>query len=124
MESARTPEQDAARSEISRMVERAIDELPETFRLVFLMRMVEQMSIEDTAAALCIDPGTVKTRLHRATERLRRSLGAELASVIEGAFPFAGGRCQRLVAAVLARLPPRISRLEESQGEDQCVLKD
>jgi len=81
------------------------------------------MSVEDTAAALCIDPGTVKTRLHRATERLRRSLSTELASAIEGAFPFAGGRCQRLVAAVLARSSPRIPLLEDTEGEDPCVLE-
>jgi RNA polymerase sigma-70 factor, ECF subfamily len=104
IEPPRTPEQEAARKEIGRMMERAVDDLPEPLRLVFLMRAVEQMSIEETAAALRIEPGTVKTRLHRATARLRKSLGAELASAIEGAFPFAGARCERLIATVLACL--------------------
>jgi RNA polymerase sigma-70 factor (ECF subfamily) len=98
------PEQSAARAEIRSMVERAIDALPAPFRLVFVMRVVEQMSIEETAAALCIPAATVKSRLHRANQQLRDALGAELAAMLEGAFPFGGLRCERLVRAVLARL--------------------
>jgi RNA polymerase sigma-70 factor (ECF subfamily) len=101
-----TPEQAAARAQIRRLVEQAVDALPRPFRLVFLMRVVEQMSTEETAAALHIPPATVKTRLHRANQQLRQSLGAEFAAIFDGAFPFAGERCARLTAAVLHRLAP------------------
>mgnify|MGYP001227053637 CR=1 FL=1 len=101
-----TPEQAAARAQVRRLVERAVDALPTPFRLVFLMRVVEQMTIEETAATLQIPPATVKTRLHRANYQLRLALGAEFAAILEGAFPFAGERCARLTAAVLHRLAP------------------
>lgn len=102
--SAPTPEQLAARMEVRRIVERAIDALPSPFRLVFIMRVIEQMSIEETAAALGIPGATVKTRLHRANQQLRLTLGSELSSVLEGAFPFGGRRCDRLTREVLAKL--------------------
>jgi RNA polymerase sigma-70 factor, ECF subfamily len=97
------PEHIAARAEIRRMVERAIDALPPPFRAVFMMRVVEQMSIEETAAVLAIPAATVKTRLHRATRELRAALRADLAAVFADAFPFAGLRCEELTATVLAR---------------------
>lgn len=98
------PEQVAARAEIRRMVERAVDALPLDFRLVFIMRVVEQMSIEDTASALRLAPATVKSRLHRANQQLRKTLGSELTACLEGAFPFGGLRCERLTRTVLAQL--------------------
>src|SRR5581483_7678098 len=73
------PEQAAARGEIRRIVERAIDRLPAEFRAVFMMRVIEQMSIEETAALLGIPEATVKTRLWRANLALRTALGADLA---------------------------------------------
>ena len=99
------PEHAAAQAEIRRVVEKAVGELSAPFRVVFMMRVVEQMSIEETAAALVIPPATVKTRLHRANEQLRAALGATFAAALEGAFPFAGARCTRLTEGVLARLP-------------------
>lgn len=99
-----SPEQMAARSEIRRIIERAIDALPQTFRLVFTMRVLEQMSIDETASALSIPAATVKTRLHRANQQLRQALGTELAAALDGAFPFAGPRCERLTGSVLSRL--------------------
>jgi RNA polymerase sigma-70 factor (ECF subfamily) len=81
-----------------------MDALPEPFRLVFVMRDVEEMSIEETASHLGIRPETVKTRLHRARRLLRQSLDSQLASSLKGAFPFAGARCARITAAVLSRL--------------------
>jgi RNA polymerase sigma-70 factor (ECF subfamily) len=101
---APTPEQVAARQQIRRLVERAVDDLPAPFRLVFILRVIEQMSIEETAERLGIPSATVKTRLHRANRQLREALGAEFAATFDGAFPFAGARCERLTAAVLARL--------------------
>ena len=81
-----------------------IDELPETFRLVFLMRDVEELSIEETAAQLGIRAETVMTRLHRARKLLRRHLDAKLASALKDTFPFEGARCARITDAVMARL--------------------
>lgn len=103
-----SPETAAARDQIRRLVEAAIDTLPAQFRVVFMMRIVEQMSINDTAASLGIPVATAKTRLHRANQQLRATLGAEFASVFEGAFPFAGARCERLTQAVLQALPPEV----------------
>jgi RNA polymerase sigma-70 factor (ECF subfamily) len=98
------PERSAVQHEIRRLLERAMDALPEPFRLVFVMRDVEEMSIEETASHLGIRPETVKTRLHRARRLLRQSLDSQLASSLKGAFPFAGARCARITAAVLSRL--------------------
>jgi RNA polymerase sigma-70 factor (ECF subfamily) len=100
-----SPEAMAAREQIRRMVEGAIDALPTPFRVVFVMRMVEQMSINETAARLNIPVATAKTRLHRANQHLRTTLGAALAAVFDGVFPFGGARCERLTQAVLAKLP-------------------
>jgi len=98
------PERSAAQSEIRKLLERAMDALPEPFRLVFVMRDVEEMSIEETASHLDIRPETVKTRLHRARRLLRQSLDGQLSSSLKGAFPFAGARCARITEAVLSRL--------------------
>jgi RNA polymerase sigma-70 factor (ECF subfamily) len=98
------PEQDAARAEVRRLLERAVDDLPEAFRVVFVLRDVQGLTIEETAAAVAVKPETVKTRLHRARRLLREALDAELASTLTGAFPFLGARCQRITERVLARL--------------------
>ena len=101
---AATPEQMMARQEIRRAIERGIDALPAIFRGVFVMRVLEQMSTEETAACLGIPPETVKSRLHRANKLLREPLTAEFGALFDGTFPFLGPRCDRLVAAVLERL--------------------
>jgi RNA polymerase sigma-70 factor (ECF subfamily) len=98
------PERSAAQHEIRKLLERAMDALPEPFRVVFVMRDVEEMSIEETAFHLGIRPQTVKTRLHRARRLLRQSLDGELASTLKEMFPFAGARCARITEAVLSRL--------------------
>jgi RNA polymerase sigma-70 factor (ECF subfamily) len=98
------PEQDAARAEVRRLLERAVDDLPEAFRVVFVLRDVQGLTIEETAEAVAVKPETVKTRLHRARRLLREALDAELASTLTGAFPFLGARCQRITERVLARL--------------------
>jgi RNA polymerase sigma-70 factor (ECF subfamily) len=100
-----SPEAAAAAHQIRRMVEAAIDALPSSFRVVFMMRVVEQMSIAETASSLGIPVATAKTRLHRANQQMRVTLGAELAALLQGAFPFGGTRCDRLTRTVLARLP-------------------
>jgi RNA polymerase sigma-70 factor, ECF subfamily len=107
------PEAAAARAEVRRLLERAVDELPDPFRLVFIMRDIDEMSIEETAAQLDIRPETVKTRLHRARKLLRHNLGEKLASVLKDTFPFEGARCARTTDAVMARLG--------LIGEDGCA---
>jgi RNA polymerase sigma-70 factor (ECF subfamily) len=99
-----SPEHAAAHHEIRRLIEDAIIRLPSPFRLVFMMRVVERMSTDETAAGLGIPPATVKTRLHRAKQQLRELLGAEFATIFDGSFPFLGARCERMTCSVLARL--------------------
>jgi RNA polymerase sigma-70 factor (ECF subfamily) len=101
------PERDAARAEARRLLERAIDALPEPYRVVFILREIEECSIEETAAALDLKPETVKTRLHRARRQLREQLEAALSSAVTGAFPFLGRRCERITARTLERLEAR-----------------
>jgi RNA polymerase sigma-70 factor (ECF subfamily) len=98
------PEAAAARAEVRRLLERAVDGLPEPFRVVFVLRDIEEMSVEETAAQLGLRPETIKTRLHRARRLLRQSLDRTLASALAEAFPFAGTRCNRIAEAVLQRL--------------------
>ena len=98
------PEKSMAQREIRQVVERAIDELPEAFRLVFMTRVVEGMNVEETADLLGLKPETVKTRLHRARAMLRDNVERKIGPVVMEAFPFAGRRCDRLTEAVLKRL--------------------
>lgn len=99
-----SPEADTARAEIRGMIEHAVDDLPEAFRIVFIMRDIDECSIEETAANLQIKPETVKTRLHRARRLLRQALDDRLAPALVESFPFMGARCQRITEAVLERL--------------------
>jgi RNA polymerase sigma-70 factor, ECF subfamily len=98
------PEAAAARGEVRRLLERAVDELPESFRIVFVLRDIEEMSIEETASHLGLRPETVKTRLHRARRLLRQSLDGTLSSAVSDVFPCAGPRCARITETVLERL--------------------
>lgn len=98
------PEIAAARAEVRRQLERAMDQLPDPFRMVFVLRDIEEMSTEETAAHLGLRPETVKTRLHRARRLLRQSLDSVLSSAISDVFPCAGTRCARITDAVLHRL--------------------
>lgn len=101
---APSPEADAARSQIRDLIERAVDDLPDIFRIVFIMRDIDDCSIEETAVNLDLKPETVKTRLHRARRLLRQALDAQLASTMAEAFPFLGASCRRITEAVLVRL--------------------
>lgn len=96
----------AARAQIRRLVEHAIDALPEPFRIVFVMREIEECTVEETAFALELRAETVKTRLHRARRLLRTALHGTLSATLTDAFPFLGPRCDRMTAAVLQRLDP------------------
>jgi len=97
-----SPELAAMRAQARRIVERRIDALPEAFRTVFVLRVVEEMTVEETASALGVPDATVRTRLFRARSLLRESLARELDMAIEDAFGFAGERCARITEKVLA----------------------
>jgi RNA polymerase sigma-70 factor (ECF subfamily) len=97
-------EREVAQREIRRMLEKAIDDLPEAFRTVFTMRVVEGMSIEETAELLNLRPETVKTRLHRARRLLQEGLDSRVHATLGEAFPFASVRCARFTASLLSRL--------------------
>ena len=98
------PERLAASGELRRLLEAAVDALPEEFRTVFVLREVEGLSTAETAACLAIRPETVKTRLHRARRQLQESLGERLLAASPSLFAFDGARCDRIVGRVLARL--------------------
>jgi RNA polymerase sigma-70 factor, ECF subfamily len=98
------PERTMAQHEINQILERAIDALPEPFRIVLVARLVEEMSIEETAELLDLRPATVKTRLHRARRLLRDDLERQVGPMLTDVFPFAGARCERMADAVIARL--------------------
>ena len=98
------PEHAASRAETRRLIETRIDQLPEAFRTVFVLRALEEMSVEEVAQCLGIPEPTVRSRYFRAKGLLRESLSRELDAALEEAFAFAGERCDRIVAGVLARL--------------------
>ena len=85
------------------MLERAIDNLPAPFRIVFVMRMVEQLSVRETASSLGIPEETVKTRLHRAKKLMREQLQTKLGSALNDTFSFQDPRCAEFTDALLAR---------------------
>jgi RNA polymerase sigma-70 factor (ECF subfamily) len=98
------PERTMAQRQILQLVERATDSLPDVYRMVFVARVIEGLSIEETSELLGVRPQTVKTRLHRARALLRKALDDQIGPVLLEAFPFAGRRCERLTAAVMKRL--------------------
>jgi RNA polymerase sigma-70 factor, ECF subfamily len=98
------PERIVAQREIQRSLERAIDRLPEEFRMVLVMRTIEGMSVEETAKLLGIRPETVKTRLHRARAILRAKFEMNIVPLLTDTFPFDGERCVRLTVRALNRL--------------------
>jgi RNA polymerase sigma-70 factor (ECF subfamily) len=98
------PETAAARGQVRRLLEQAVDDLPEPFRLVFVMRDIEDLSTEETATSLAIRPETVKTRLHRARRLLREALDEKLSLALKDTFPFDGARCTRIADRVMARV--------------------
>jgi RNA polymerase sigma-70 factor (ECF subfamily) len=100
----RTPEQRSSDRELSGILEQAILGLPETFRAVFVLRAVEELSVEETADILDIPAETVKTRLHRAKSRLQSDLLDRVGSSLPAVFGFHAVRCDRIVSNVLARI--------------------
>ena len=102
--SSEQPDRAALRAEMRRILETQIDRLPDAFRSVFVLREVEEMTVEEAAACLGIPQATVRTRHFRAKSLLREALAQEIDFSLEDAFSFAGARCDRIVAGVLRRL--------------------
>jgi len=98
------PESETASSEMRRLLEQAVENLPENYRSVVIMRDVEQMSTSETAECLSITEDNVKIRLHRAHGLLRKALYAKARISTAEAFPFHAPRCDRVVAAVFLRI--------------------
>ena len=98
------PDISAEREELRRALESQIDALPVSYRAVFMLRAVEELSVEETAAVLEIPQATVRTRFFRARSLLREALAQKIDVACEDAFSFAGARCDHIVTTVLARL--------------------
>lgn len=103
-ESMASPDRETLRAELRGILERKIDDLPVAFRTVFIMREVEEMTVEETAQCLSIPDATVRSRLFRAKGLLRESLAREMDFATLDVFGFAGKRCDRIVASVLSTL--------------------
>lgn len=99
------PEQAAARTEMRALIEAKLDELPEDFRIVFVLRSIEELSVEETAQTLDIQEATVRSRHFRAKSLLRESLARELDLAERDVYEFGGAHCDRMVERVMSRLP-------------------
>lgn len=101
------PERAMAQSQLTGVLEKAIDGLPDVYRIVLVARMIEEMSVEETADLFGLKPETVKTRLHRARALLRREVEDKVGPMLADTYPFAGTRCERMADRVIARLDLR-----------------
>ena len=98
------PERAAERAQVRKLIENRIDMLPDAFRTVFVLRAVQEFTVEETAAALGIPEATVRTRFFRARSLMREGLSRDLDLGYEQTFAFDGERCDRIVARVMARI--------------------
>jgi len=115
------PESVAERGELRRILEESIDGLPEAFRSVFVLRAVQDMSVDEVAACLDLPEATVRTRHLRARAKLRNALAREIDLAVADAFSFAGARCDRISARVLARLATEGSAAEGAAAAAPAV---
>lgn len=99
-----SPEDRAEARELSALLERAVDALPELYRTVYMLRNVESLSVSETAEALAVSEDVVKTRLHRAKSLLRDALYEQVSAGAAEPFSFHATRCDRVVSAVLERI--------------------
>jgi RNA polymerase sigma factor (sigma-70 family) len=98
------PDKELGRAQMRDLLERKVDELPESFRTVFVLRSVEELSVDETAGCLGIPEETVRSRHFRAKALLRDSLARELDLAERDLFEFGGPQCDQVVATVMARL--------------------
>jgi RNA polymerase sigma-70 factor (ECF subfamily) len=116
---AQDPEQQASNSEIRRLLEEAIEKLPDAYRTIFMLRDVEDMSTTDAADILEITEDNVKVRLHRARALLRKSLYVRAGMERKEAFNFHARRCDRVVKNVFERIEKQVSKAGDSVGKTQ-----
>jgi len=102
-----SPESQAIRGQLGQILESAVDSLPETYRSVFMLREVEQLSTNETAECLGLSEEAVKTRLHRSRALLRCELEQRIGPMAADAYSFMGVRCDRTVARVMERIQGR-----------------
>jgi RNA polymerase sigma-70 factor (ECF subfamily) len=98
------PDRALVRAQVRDVIERKLDELPEDLRIVFVLRSVEEMNVEETAGILGIEEATVRSRHFRARSLLRESLAREIDVAERDLFDFGGAHCDRVVSGVLRRL--------------------
>jgi RNA polymerase sigma-70 factor, ECF subfamily len=110
------PEQQASNSEIRKLLEEAVETLPDDYRSVFMLRDVEEMSTTDAANVLEISEENVKVRLHRARAMLRRALYTRVGTERKEAFNFHAVRCDRVVKNVFERIQQQASKPEDSKA--------
>jgi RNA polymerase sigma-70 factor (ECF subfamily) len=103
-ESDGQPERAAVRARMRKLIEARIDRLPDAYRLVFMLRAVQALTVEETAAALGVPEAAMRTRFFRARSLMREGLSRDLDPAYEDAFAFDGERCDRIVAGVMARI--------------------
>ncbi len=101
------PERQVRTRELGRLVEEAVDGLPDIYRTVLIFREIEGLSTAETASILAVDENVVKTRLHRARGLLRDTIEQRIGEQVEEAYAFDARRCDRVVASVMARLEIR-----------------
>jgi RNA polymerase sigma-70 factor (ECF subfamily) len=103
-EAPERPDEVLGRADMRRLIEAKIDSLPDPYCVVFVLRAVQEFSIEETSESLGIPKATVRSRYSRARRLLRKSLAKELGVVLGDAFPFAGQRCERMVNSILTQI--------------------
>jgi RNA polymerase sigma-70 factor, ECF subfamily len=103
--SPRTPEQQTLGRELASMLEDALERLPAAARAAFVLRDVEGLSTSEAAECLDISEDAIKTRLSRARALMREELFARVGAAARDTFAFYAPRCDRVVAAVMQRLP-------------------
>jgi len=103
------PEPQAMREEMRRLIEARIDRLPDAYRIVFMLRAVEEMSFAEVATALNMAEASARTRFFRARSLLREGLSRDVDVAVGDAFSFGSARCDRIVAGVLATLAAELA---------------
>ena len=101
---ASSPEEQASLAEMARLLERAVDQLSEPQRVVFILREAQGLSTADAAACLGVSEDVVKVRLHRAKAQLQAIVASTMESAAPAIWPFLGARCDRMVARVMAAI--------------------
>ena len=104
VDTALDPEQNATHNELGQLLDEAVLALPDAYRVVVMLRDVEELDTAETAAALSLSEQNVKVRLHRGHAMMRGWLFSRVGVKAREAFPFMGERCDRVVREVLSRL--------------------